>query len=329
MNNRYKTKKVPLKDLVANIPKPVKITHLPDHPAGMQISMLDITHIHPLASGNKLFKLAYNIDKALQQGYKQVISFGGAFSNHIYALAAYTQAKDMQSIGIIRGEPEYADNPTLSAARQWGMQLRFVDRKTYRQRYDPAWLRTLAAEYPDALIVPEGGSNALAVKGCMQLSNMLNQLTENPIDRVALACGTGGTLAGLVAGSLPEQTVMGFPVVRDSGIATRINQLLNEVNCEQRNYQLIAADYGGYARFDKAQLDFIMHWLEHTGILLDPIYTSKMCRRLQQMIAGGELAQPQHICLLHTGGLQAWYGMRDKVIDLAGEGAWCEISARL
>ena len=224
----------------------------------------------------------------------------------------------MQTIGIIRGEPEYSNNPTLQAAKNSGMQLEFVDRQTYRLRDNPDYLDTLAKEYPSALIIPEGGSNALAVEGCKQLATLISSHVSE-VDIVAVACGTGGTLAGLVSDLKPNypQQVLGFPVVRDASLPGRIDHLLAEAGGDSSvNYQLIPADYGGYAKFDKSLLTFIMDWLDETGILLDPIYTSKMCRKLMELMETNHIPDDSHLCFLHTGGLQAWYGMKNKVIKL-------------
>ncbi len=316
-------------DFILQAPNVEWIQHTPVHSPDLTISLLDISAMHPLASGNKLFKLALNLEDARQQGYTRIVSFGGAFSNHIYSLAAYAAASGLNSVGIIRGEPAYASNPTLRAARQWGMQLVFVDRQTYRLRHAVSYQQQLARQYPHALIIPEGGSNERALEGCQQLAAIVNQHMTKPVDKIAVACGTGGTLAGLVAGLRPEQQVWGFTVVRDPGLANRVEQFLSPVPVQRAGYRLLPADYGGYARFDAEHLAFILQWLEQTGILLDPVYTSKMCRRVWEMIKSGELSGRQHLCLLHTGGLQGWFGMREKVIKLAGQSTWQRIAAML
>ena len=296
---------------------------------GIKITLLDSSYLHLHASGNKLFKLSPNLDYAIAHGFTQVLSFGGAFSNHIHALALYGKSKGLQTHGVIRGEPEYANNPTLKDALQQGMRLIFVDRKTYRLRNDPDYLRELADQYPQTFIIPEGGSNLLAVKGCEQLAELVLNTTPQTVDMVAVPCGTGGTLAGLVSGFKQSriQLVLGFTVVRDSRIPTVIKTLLDAK--KHADYQLIAADYGGYAKFDSALLDFILKWLNETGVLLDPVYTSKMCQKLIEMIKNNQIEQGKHICVIHTGGLQAWMGMRDKVVKLRGEEAWRQIERAL
>ena len=329
------------------LPDSIELKYSTITASGIKLSLFNTATLHPLASGNKLFKLAPNLQYALENGFSQVLSFGGAFSNHIHALALYGQSSGLQTIGIIRGEPDYANNPTLKAAQACGMILEFVDRKTYRLRNDPTYLKQLSEKYPHAYVVPEGGSNQLAVQGCIKLGRMINSQgfdlpVDSPVDTVAVACGTGGTLSGLVCGLESNQQVIGFTVVRDTSLEERIDGLLlknSQESCQdssRASYQLIPADYGGYAKFDKDHLDFIMDWLEQTGVLLDPIYTSKMCRKLVEYIASEymaskyivskeetkELTGHQHIGVIHTGGLQAWYGMQSKVIKLGGKASW-------
>ncbi len=314
-------------------PKVIEIHHPAAKSRGIKLSLLDISNLHPLASGNKLFKLSLNLDDAIENKCSHVLSFGGAFSNHIHALALYGASKGLKTIGIIRGESEYINNPTLQVAKHNGMTLEFVDRQTYRLRDDPSYLEHIAKKYPNAFIIPEGGSNALAVKGCKQLAQMINTQLDD-VDIVAVACGTGGTLAGLVCGlrASQEQLVLGFPVVRDPTLSSKIDHLLREVSVVgNAEYELILADYGGYAKIDKELVDFILSWLDKTDVLLDPIYTSKMCRKLIELIENNETPEVEgkHICLLHTGGLQAWQGMRDKVIKISGESAWGKIEEEL
>lgn len=293
----------------------------------LQVSLFNTSSLNPLASGNKLFKLTPNFKYALTMGYTQILSFGGAYSNHIYALASFGHAHKIQTIGVIRGEPEYANNPTLKKVQSYGMQLIFIDRQTYRLRHSPAFLKKLAGKYPHAYIVPEGGTNQHAVNGCIELAKKINSSSITPIDILAVACGSGGTLAGLACGLEAHQSIWGFPVVRDGSLKDKIDHLITDR--PHVPYQLISADYGRYAKFDQQHLDFILNWLDQTGILLDPIYTSKMCRRLIQMIKEDDLKKSLHIGLIHTGGLQAWYGMQDKVIRYRGVATWDRIKESL
>lgn len=294
--------------------------------AKINVWMVHTTHVDSQASGNKFYKLAPNIDYAKQYDFHSLLSFGGAYSNHIHALALYAQAHGLQSIGIIRGESMYANNPTLRDAKRAGMKLVFVDRKQYRLRNNESYIKQLQQQYPHAFIIPEGGSNTLAVKGCRVLMQQINHALD--VDCVAVACGTGGTFAGLISALRPQQTGLGFAVLKDGSLASRIDKYLDQV-AVLSSYQIIAADYGGYAKVDVELLDFIMDWLDQTGILLDPIYTSKMCQRLFEMIRAGEIEPHTKLVIVHSGGLQAWRGMKERVIRLKGECFWGRIEELL
>jgi 1-aminocyclopropane-1-carboxylate deaminase/D-cysteine desulfhydrase-like pyridoxal-dependent ACC family enzyme len=286
--------------------------------------------VYPLASGNKLYKLLPTIDYAKRNNYQQILSFGGAFSNHIHALALYTQAVGLKSIAIIRGEKEYAKNPTLSVARAAGMTLIFVDRATYRRRYDKDYLQQLQQQYPKALLLAEGGSNALALQGCAELMRQINQqyLQMNQVlpDEIAVACGTGTTFSGLVIGAEREQYLHGYLVVKDYSVPLKVDELLSHHN---QRYTLHSADCGGYAKLDAQLLAFILMFLEQTHLLLDPIYTSKMCYRIMQQIEAGQFKRGSKLVIVHSGGLQAWHGMKQKVISLSDHHTWQKIEASL
>ncbi len=294
---------------------------------GINLSVARADLIHPLASGNKIYKLLPNIEYAKANGYTELLSFGGAFSNHIHALALMAQKHGLKSIGIIRGEKEYATNPTLQDARKAGMHLEFVTRKAYQRRNEVDYLTALQQRYPKALIVPEGGSSQLAIAGCAQLAQHINDDgTVQYFDILTVACGTGATLAGLVCGAQQEQSLIGYAVLRDESLTGRVEGFINnEKGARASNYTIEAADFGGYAKFDQTLIDFIFDWLEQTGILLDPIYTSKMCMRLMQKIEAGEFESGTSICMIHSGGLQGWRGMKKRVIELTGNSQWAKI----
>ena len=299
---------------------------------GVTLAMARADSVHPLASGNKLYKLFPNIEYAQQNNYQQLLSFGGAFSNHIHALALYSQSVGLQSIAIIRGEKEYASNPTLSAATAAGMKLVFVDRATYKRRYDKDYLQQLQQQYPQALIIPEGGSSELALQGCTELMQQINksclQRDDALPDAVAVACGTGMTFSGLVNGAQPNQSLQGYLVVKDKSVPERVDNLLAK-HSQNHNYKIHSADFGGYAKFKAPLLDFILEFLQQTDILLDPIYTSKMCYLILQQIEAGQFKAGSKLVILHSGGLQAWHGMKRHVATLAGNKAWKKIEAYL
>jgi 1-aminocyclopropane-1-carboxylate deaminase len=305
---------------------PIETIYLPiADKYGVSIAMARTDSVYPLASGNKLYKLLPNIDYAKQNNYQQLLSFGGAFSNHIHAFALFSQSIGMQSIAIIRGEKEYASNPTLSAATAAGMKLIFVDRATYRRRYDKDYLQQLQQQYPQALIIPEGGSSELALQGCTELIHQINksclQINAATPDVVTVACGTGMTFAGLVNGAQPHQSINGYLVVKDSSVPVKVDNLLAK-HTKNKNYKIHSADLGGYAKFKAPLLDFILEFLQQTHILLDPIYTSKMCYCVMQQIKAGRFKAGSQLVMVHSGGLQAWYGMKRNVMNLAGDNAW-------
>lgn len=307
----------------------------------LKLTIARVDEVNPLASGNKFYKLLPSFNYAKERGINNLISFGGAFSNHIHALALYGKQAGFKTVGIIRAEPKnatiYRNNPTLSDAEAAGMELQFISRKDYRRRNDSDYLGELQQQNPDSLIIPEGGSNQIAIGGCAQLAHEINALdTKQHTDILTVACGTGATLAGLVCGLTKNQSAIGYSVLRDKSLPERVQGFIkNEYGYiykhtqQGKPYQINEADFGGYAKLDKQLLDFLLDWLEQTGILLDPIYTSKMCMCLMQQIEAGEFSDGTSICIIHSGGLQGWRGMKQRVIQLAGKEKWYLINSVL
>jgi len=269
-----------------------------------QVSLKPDYLIHPTVSGNKYRKLKYNLQKAQSENYKGILTFGGAFSNHIAATAAAGQALNIPTVGIIRGE-ELASkielNSTLNYAQSCGMQLEFVSRSVYKQKTDPAYLKTLLESFEDFYIIPEGGTNALAIKGCEEI------LTEedHTFDTICCAVGTGGTIAGLINSSLPTQKIIGFPALKGG--------FLNEDICKfatQSNWELWEAyHFGGYAKVDSKLITFMNHFKTTFKIPLDPVYTAKMMYGIFDAIHTGEIPKDAKVLAIHTGGLQGIEGM--------------------
>lgn len=276
---------------------------------GISLQLLRIDQTHPFISGNKWYKLKYNLKYAVENGYKSVLSFGGAYSNHIHALAWAAKEAGLVSVGVIRGEPEYVTNPTLSDANQWGMQLKFVTRKEYRLRNQTEFLSSLTETLPEelkpVLVIPEGGSNARAVEGCMEiLSEAVIQATSP--DLVILPCGTGGTLAG-VALSQPDVKVLGIPVLKKADfLYDDIRNLMKSSgNKDPENWQLdLDGHYGGYGKCSAELLGFMEYIKVQSGVELDQIYTAKMLMRTLQLIEDGSIPAGSDLLMLHTGGLQ-------------------------
>ena len=269
-----------------------------------QVSLKPDYLIHPTVSGNKYRKLKYNLQKAQSENYKGILTFGGAFSNHIAATAAAGQALNIPTVGIIRGE-ELASkielNSTLNYARSCGMHLEFVSRSVYKQKTDPAYLKTLLESFEDFYIIPEGGTNALAIKGCEEI------LTEedHTFDTICCAVGTGGTIGGLINSSLPTQKIIGFPALKGS--------FLNEDICKfatQSNWELWEAyHFGGYAKVDSKLITFMNHFKTTFKIPLDPVYTAKMMYGIFDAIQTGKIPKDAKVLAIHTGGLQGIEGM--------------------
>ncbi|AUZ06143.1 D-cysteine desulfhydrase [Vitreoscilla sp. C1] len=261
------------------------------------VKRLDL--VHPHISGNKFFKLQYNLQAAQAQGKTLLISFGGAYSNHIHALAHAAHECGLDSLGIIRGQ-ELADkplNPTLQDACNLGMQLQFVSREQYRQKHTPEFLNALQQRYPQAYIIPEGGSNLAAVVGCEAI---LSAYDRQNFDVIVCAVGTGGTVAGIINASEPTQRIVGFAALKSEHLSHTITPWVT-----QNNWEILSENvFGGYGKFNAVLLDFI-HDMQQQNLPLEPIYTAKALYRLRDDLLTGRLSQQQRILFIHTGGLQA------------------------
>jgi 1-aminocyclopropane-1-carboxylate deaminase len=267
--------------------------------------------LHPYVSGNKWRKLYYNIQEAKKQDKKILLTFGGAFSNHIYALAAAGKASGQQTIGVIRGEENLPLNPTLSFAAEQGMHFKYISRERYSNKIDLEFIEELRQEFGNFYLVPEGGSNTLAVKGC---SEIIDELRED-FDYVCAACGTGGTLAGLISGLKGRARVLGFPVLKGADFLKRdIKHLIEQYEGASYDNWELALDYhfGGYAKWSQALVDFINDFKIKTQIPLDPIYTGKLMYGVMDMMREGFFPKGSKILAIHTGGLQGIQGFNQR-----------------
>ena len=270
--------------------------------------------IHKHISGNKWRKLKYNLAEAVQQNHHALLTFGGAYSNHIAATAFAASKAGLESIGIIRGEDD-ATNPTIRFARGHGMKLKFVSREVYRKKTDESFLDELEEEFGRCFVIPEGGANGLGVRGCAEI---LPEVKED-FDVVCSAAGTGTTLAGLAISLNENQKLLGFPALKGGDfLKDEVTTLINESRLKPPatiNYQLVA-DYhfGGYAKIKPELLDFINGFQKRTGIPLDPIYTAKMMFGIYDFIGKGYFEKNTSILAIHTGGLQGWEGMKHRGI---------------
>lgn len=257
--------------------------------------------IHPFISGNKYRKLFYALKDFKERDVQTLVTFGGAFSNHIHAFAFACNQNNIQAIGIIRGE-ELQDQPlndTLSFAVKHGMKLVFVSRKEYKRRNDPDYLEELKLKY-HAEIVPEGGSLDSATFGLIDMVDEINQ--EQHFDFICTPCGTGGTIAGIVAGLLPEQQCLGFLALK--GIDNDIKQKIRSQTTNE-NYSLISDfDFGGYAKYNQELIDFLKQLKKDINIQFDQVYNGKMMFGLLKLIESDYFKPNSTICIIHTGGLQ-------------------------
>ena len=285
--------------------------------AGVNLRVLRLDQCCPDLSGNKWFKLKYNLLAAREQGYSRILSFGGCYSNHLHALALAGRQQGFQTIAIVRGERPEPLNPTLSDAVNAGMQLHFVSRSDYRRRYDNDFLASLEQQFGPAYIVPEGGNNLLGAKGCREI---LKPYLDEPFDIVALPCGTGNTLAGVVA-SLPEKTcALGVAVLKgESFLNDDVHHLLAAMNTPLcQNWRIDFRFHGGgYAKCSKGLVKFVKVF-SRDHFAIEPVYSGKLFWGLFEMIQAGEFVRGTELLAIHTGGMQGLRGMQAKLDQLLG-----------
>ena len=262
--------------------------------------------IHAFISGNKYRKLKYNLLKAKEIDSPALLTFGGAFSNHIAAVAFAGKIYDFKTIGIIRGE-ELEDkselNPTLAFAKSCGMELKFISREAYRQKTNLEFINQLKIEFGEFYLIPEGGTNELAIKGCEEIL----QPEDTDFDYVCCAVGTGGTISGIINASSKSQKILGFPALKGDFLQQDIRKFAN-----RDNWKLIT-DYhfGGYGKIKPELISFINKFKKDYNIPLDPIYTGKMMYGIFDLI-GKEFFPPNSkILVIHTGGLQGIAGVNE------------------
>ncbi len=277
-------------------PTPYQTLDLP-FPVQLTVKRLDL--IHPQISGNKFFKLKYNLLAAKQQNLNQVLTFGGAYSNHIAATAYAAHYFGFQSIGVIRGEElaKQALNPTLQTAQDFGMQLHFVSRAEYRLRHELEYLQQLKQRYPNTLIIPEGGTNQLAIQGTKEI---LSADDRENYDVICCAVGTGGTIAGIIESSSDQQHILGFSALKGDFLKHDIQQWTNKTNWS------LTDEYccGGYAKTNSELLQFMQQFEQQYAVPLEQVYTAKMMMGLFDLIQQGNFPVNTRILAIHTGGLQ-------------------------
>jgi 1-aminocyclopropane-1-carboxylate deaminase/D-cysteine desulfhydrase-like pyridoxal-dependent ACC family enzyme len=260
---------------------------------------------HPSISGNKWWKLKYNVEKALSESKTSLLTFGGAYSNHIYATAAAGMEHGLKTIGIIRGEETLPLNSTLSFAKNQGMILHYISREDYKKKSDDDFIIQLRERFGDFYLIPEGGTNHYAVKGCAEFAR--EELSQIAFDYLCLPVGTGGTMAGIVSGLEPHKQVIGVSVLKNGGfLAEEIRKLIYDFSGKAYgNWTLLTSyDHGGYAKMTKELLDFVSAMKDRHNLLLDHVYTGKLLWAVMKEVERGKFDRGSTVLALHTGGLQ-------------------------
>jgi 1-aminocyclopropane-1-carboxylate deaminase len=291
--------------MLQNLNQPVKLSFNNE----VEITIKREDKIHPYISGNKFRKLKYNLIAAKEQGYATLLTFGGAFSNHIAATAATGYEFGFKTIGIIRGDEldqKINENPTLAFASKSGMHLKFISRALYKQKNESYFLDELKQEFDNFYLLPEGGTNELAIKGCEEILTKDDQF----FDYICVSVGTGGTIAGLINSAKDHQKVLGFPALKGNFLFDEIKKYTKS----NKNWSLIN-DYhfGGYGKINSDLITFINKFKKETEIPLDPIYTGKMLYGIIDMIKNDYFNRNTKILIIHTGGLQGIQGMNVKL----------------
>ena len=268
--------------------------------------------IHPFVSGNKFRKLKYNIHEAQNLQKNTLLTFGGAFSNHIVATAVAGNQNGFKTIGVIRGEElgenlekTLANNATLREAHKNGMNFEFVSRTDFRNKSSETMLEKLKAKFGDFYLIPEGGTNDLAVIGCEEI--LIDE--DFKFDYICCPVGTGGTISGLINASKKHQKVYGFSALKGDFLKDLISKLTVKTNWELlTNYH-----FGGYAKYDEALIRFINSFTVDTGVLLDPIYTGKMVFGILDQVKNNQFVAGSKILAIHTGGIQGIQGFNENL----------------
>ena len=266
------------------------------------VSMLRLDKIHPVISGNKLFKLHYFLEEAVAGKYDTIVTFGGAYSNHLAATAYACNLLQLKSVGIVRGEKPVQLSHTLQQCMQNGMQLKFISRQEYAKKETAAFNEDLKAEFGECVIIPEGGYHPLGARGAALIMDLIK---DNNYTHICTASGTATTLAGLLMAAKPMQKVVNFPVLK--GITDnkmRIKKLTGNSNEFENLLILNQYHFGGYAKKTETLINFMNDcWLQYK-LPLDFVYTAKMFFGVIDSIKNGVFVEGSRILCVHTGGLQ-------------------------
>ena len=266
--------------------------------------------IHPAVSGNKWYKLKHNLIHARRQKYNTLLTFGGAFSNHIYAVAAAGNIFGFNTIGLIRGEKHAPLNPTLKFATEHGMRLIYIDRTSFKRKNEEDFRKNICKQFGNVYILPEGGTNEFAVTGVAEIVDSI----KADYDYLCCSCGTGGTIAGLIKGTGGNKKILGFSALKGGDFLKHdVRNLLSGDAGELKNWEInLNYHFGGYAKINLELINFVIEFERINKIVLDYIYTGKMMYGLYDLIKAGYFEEGSRIIAIHTGGVQGNLGMNER-----------------
>ena len=274
--------------------------------AGVRLDVLRCDLLDPLLSGNKFFKLKYNLQAAKASGTDTMLSFGGPWSNHLHALAAAGQRYGMNTIGVVRGEATAQLNPCLQEMRRMGMHLHFVSRSDYRRKDTPEFFAELNLLFGDCYLIPEGGANLAGILGCQELAQAIPPDTYTAL---LLACGTGTTLTGLVTAMTTP--VIGIQVLKGSGyLQKQVTAMLAKFKLQSRaEWQMLDTYHcGAYARSNFRLQHFMQSLTATTDLPLEPVYSGKLFLAVHDLVTRNAFPAGSRLLAIHGGGLQGARG---------------------
>lgn len=276
-------------------------------PGTIQAAMLRLDLLHGEVSGNKWFKLQCNVAAARAQGKDHIVTFGGAYSNHLAATAAACKYLGLRCTAVVRGEAATVLSHTLQLAQQQGMQLYFVTREAYREKENTDW----SLVFPDAYFVPEGGHNAAGAEGCEEILSIHD---FSGFTHIICAVGTGTMLAGLINSAKPQQQLKGYVVLKGAEyLSAEVNTLLKNKNLP--SWELVHEHHGGgYAKITPALTTFMNQFYEETKIPLDVVYTGKLVQGFKKEVETGVFPAGSRVLLIHSGGLQGNLSLKPGVL---------------
>lgn len=265
----------------------------------LQLDILRLDKIHPVISGNKWFKLKHYIADAKQQHYSSILTFGGAWSNHIIATACLAASSDLQATGIIRGERPMKLSATLQAAINHGMQLEFVSRTTYANKNNFVFTTAISEKFGNVYVIPEGGAGSLGIQGSMEILSLADL---KKYSHVVCSMGTGTMFTGLVAKGLPTQRIIGIPALK--GMHYEAAYFYEKYGGGPQVEILNNFHFGGYAKKSTELIDFMNYFYRETGVPSDFVYTGKLFFACVELVRINYFPPGSKVLMIHSGGLQ-------------------------